>query len=167
MSIASEVGRLQKAKADLKTVIEKRGVAVGNTTISNYTQLLDNCPYSMKGQFTPSEDTSTFSIQNLPFKPHTIIISNLELYNSIISGAVICYAQINTYPGVFTCGAEDGQSLTNLGIKKPMIIDVGIQNERILKEDIHGNTIDVYVKSNRMKNIYYEQIKEMASIVKK
>ena len=57
--------------------------------------------------------------------------------------------------------------LTNLGIKKPMIIDVGIQNERILKEDIHGNTIDVYVKSNRMKNIYYEQIKEMASIVKK
>ena len=48
-----------------------------------------------------------------------------------------------------------------------MIIDVGIQNERILKENIHGDTIDVYVKSNRMKNIYYEQIKEMASIVKK
>lgn len=117
MSIASEIERLQTAKADLKTAIEKRGITVGDTTIENYTQLLNNCPYSMKGQFTPSEDTNIFSIQNLPFKPHTIIISNIELYNSIISGAVICYAQINTYPGVFTCGSEDGQSLITLGIK--------------------------------------------------
>ena len=113
MSITTELQRISQAKADLKTVIEKRGVNVGDTTIDNYTQLLNNCPYSMKGQFTPSEDTSIFSIQNLPFKPHAIIISNTELYNSIISGAIVSYGQINTYPGVFVCGGEDGQSLTN------------------------------------------------------
>lgn len=62
---------------------------------------------------------------------------------------------------------NDYHKLINLGIKMPKMIDIDIQNERILKEYIHGDTIDVYVKNNKMKNIYYEQIREMASIVKK
>lgn len=61
---------------------------------------------------------------------------------------------------------KDYQRLINLGIKMPKMIDIDIQNERILKEYINGETIDVYVKNNNMKDIYYDQIKEMASIVK-
>lgn len=61
---------------------------------------------------------------------------------------------------------NDYQRLINLGIKMPKMIDIDIQNERILKEYINGETIDVYVKNNNMKDIYYDQIKEMASIVK-
>ena len=39
-----------------------------------------------------------------------------------------------------------------------MIIDVGIQNERILKEGIHGDTIDVYVKSKGIQREYFWSI---------
>ena len=61
---------------------------------------------------------------------------------------------------------NDYQKLINLGIRMPKMIDIDIQNERILKEYIHGDTIDIYVKNNKMKEIYYDQIREMANIVK-
>ena len=61
---------------------------------------------------------------------------------------------------------NDYQRLISLGIKMPKMIDIDIKNERILKEYIDGDTIDVYVKNNKMNDIYYNQIKEMASIVK-
>lgn len=61
---------------------------------------------------------------------------------------------------------NDYLKLINIGIRIPKMIDIDIQNERILKEYIHGDTIDVYVKKNQMKDIYYDQIREMANIVK-
>lgn len=43
MSIASEISRLQTAKADIKTAIEGKGVEVGeNLTISSYAPLIDS-----------------------------------------------------------------------------------------------------------------------------
>lgn len=60
---------------------------------------------------------------------------------------------------------NDYLKLLNTGIRIPKMIDIDIENERILKEYIHGDTIDKYVNNNQMKDIYYDQINEMSNIV--
>lgn len=46
------------------------------------------------------------------------------------------------------------------------MIDVDIENERILKEYIEGSTIYELVKADRMKNEYMEQVKAMCNFTK-
>ena len=44
MNIANEIARLQKAKADIKTVIENKGVTVGDGTIDSYAEKIKEIP---------------------------------------------------------------------------------------------------------------------------
>ena len=44
MSIASEIERIQRAKTDIKQVIEERGVNVGNVTIDHYAEKIAQIP---------------------------------------------------------------------------------------------------------------------------
>lgn len=70
MSIANEVIRLQNAKADIKTSIEKRGATIGTeNTIDTYAAILDSCPFIVEGTFIPEADTKIFSMSGLPFTP--------------------------------------------------------------------------------------------------
>lgn len=56
---------------------------------------------------------------------------------------------------------NDYKRLKTIGIKMPEMLDVDIQNERILKEFVDGDTIFDLVLNDRMKNIYLEQMYAM------
>ena len=56
---------------------------------------------------------------------------------------------------------RDYETLKNVGIPMPKLLDVDFQQERILKTYIHGDTVNVLVKENRMKPEYYGQIRVM------
>ncbi len=58
---------------------------------------------------------------------------------------------------------SDYKKLAKTGIRMPRMLEVDSQNERILKEYIEGSTIFELVKTDKMKDIYIEQVKEMAS----
>lgn len=56
---------------------------------------------------------------------------------------------------------KDYERLKKIGIRMPEMFDVDIENERILKEYIDGDTIYDYVLQNEMKQDYIDQMKEM------
>ena len=56
---------------------------------------------------------------------------------------------------------RDYETLKRVGILVPELLDVDSQQERILKTYIHGDTVNVLVKENRMKPEYYSQIRVM------
>ena len=62
---------------------------------------------------------------------------------------------------------NDYKTLSNVGIRLPKLIEVDIENERILKEYIDGETIDKYVLLDKMKEDYIHQIREMCEILYK
>ncbi len=60
---------------------------------------------------------------------------------------------------------RDYKRLNEIGIKMPKMIDVDIENERILKEFIDGDTIFDLVARGEMKQTYIEQLKEMCALL--
>ena len=58
---------------------------------------------------------------------------------------------------------NDYQRLLQTGIRLPKMLDMDIENERILKEYIEGPTIYDLVKQDEMKEEYIEQVREMAT----
>ena len=56
---------------------------------------------------------------------------------------------------------RDYERLRAIGIPLPALLDVDIQQERILKEYIDGDTIDRIVLRDEMQSEYYEQIHAM------
>lgn len=61
---------------------------------------------------------------------------------------------------------RDYKTLADIGIKMPKMLDVDHENERILKEFIDGDTILVLVEQGKMKECYFSQVREMASVLK-
>ena len=59
----------------------------------------------------------------------------------------------------------DYKRLWEIGIKMPQMIDFDIDNERILKEFIDGETIAEIVKKGGMKPEYIAQVKEMCALL--
>ena len=60
---------------------------------------------------------------------------------------------------------NDYKLLSGVGVRIPKMIDVDIENERILKEYIDGDTIYDYVLSDRNVDLYIEQIKDMCRVL--
>ena len=60
---------------------------------------------------------------------------------------------------------RDYETLTKIGIKMPRMIDCDVQNERILKEFIDGETIMTLVERGEMNQIYIEQLKSMCDLL--
>lgn len=56
---------------------------------------------------------------------------------------------------------NDYNRLKKIGIRIPEMIDVDVENERILKKYIEGSTIYELVKSDCMKNEYIEQVRDI------
>ena len=61
---------------------------------------------------------------------------------------------------------NDYKRLVETGISLPKLIDIDIENERILKEYVDGLTIDQLIIKEEMKEEYLNQVKEMALQVK-
>lgn len=62
---------------------------------------------------------------------------------------------------------NDYKKLKSIGIKLPEMLDVDIENERILKEYIEGSTIYELVFQDKMKEEYIAQMKEMCTLLYK
>ncbi|EID85103.1 hypothetical protein MSI_13600 [Treponema sp. JC4] len=60
---------------------------------------------------------------------------------------------------------NDYKKLSSIGIRMPAMLEVDVQNERILKEYIEGTTIYDLVIQDCMKEDYFNQIKEMCSLL--
>ena len=60
---------------------------------------------------------------------------------------------------------RDYERLRNIGIPIPKLLAVDEKQERILKEYIPGDTIDVYVKEDRMEDGFFWQVEEMCRLL--
>ena len=60
---------------------------------------------------------------------------------------------------------NDYNRLLQTGIRLPRMLDVDIENERIVKEYIDGPTIYEFVKDDVMDDSYIVQVREMAQMV--
>lgn len=60
---------------------------------------------------------------------------------------------------------RDYERLKNIGIRIPKMIDVDIEEERILKEYIDGDTIFDMVKNYQMEDIFTSQVKKMCEVL--
>ena len=61
---------------------------------------------------------------------------------------------------------NDYARLSETGIRIPRMIDIDIQNERIIKEYIDGPTISELVEAGEMKDEYISQVREMADMAR-
>lgn len=62
---------------------------------------------------------------------------------------------------------NDYERLSKIGIRIPVMYDIDIENERILKEYINGDTIFDLVLTDRMNDIYIEQVLDMCNLLYK
>ncbi len=60
---------------------------------------------------------------------------------------------------------NDYNRLKAIGIKIPAMVDVDIENERILKEFIDGDTIYELILQDRMDSRYMEQVRGMCTLL--
>lgn len=60
---------------------------------------------------------------------------------------------------------NDYERLRTIGIRMPEMIEVDVENERILKEFIEGDTIYELVLQDRMKSTYIEQMNSMCVLL--
>ena len=61
---------------------------------------------------------------------------------------------------------NDYERLIQAGIRIPKMMDIDIENERIIKEYIEGMTIDELVKQDEMREEYLAQVRKMAKQAK-
>ena len=60
---------------------------------------------------------------------------------------------------------RDYARLRNIGIPIPKLLAADEKQERILKEYIPGDTIDVYVKEDRMEDGFFRQMEDMCRLL--
>ena len=60
---------------------------------------------------------------------------------------------------------NDYKRLKAIGIRIPEMLDVDVEQERILKEYIEGDTIFELVKKDEMQESYFTQMKEMCALL--
>ena len=60
---------------------------------------------------------------------------------------------------------RDYERLRKIGIRMPKLLEVDEKQERILKEYIPGDTIDVLVKEDRMEEDYFRQMEQMCQLL--
>lgn len=89
MSIVEDLSRIINAKNSLRTVIQSRGIQIGeNARISDYAEILTSLPYIIKGSFTPEEDVYVFSLSGLDFTPESVLFWNNELATNLVAGGI-------------------------------------------------------------------------------
>ena len=70
-----------------------------------------------------------------------------------------------TFGNKIVAEQTDYQRLLQTGIRIPKMLDIDLENERILKEYIDGPSISELVEKDKMKVLYLNQMKEMARIM--
>jgi tRNA A-37 threonylcarbamoyl transferase component Bud32 len=62
---------------------------------------------------------------------------------------------------------KDYKSLTTVGVRMPVMLEIDMEQERILKQYIEGDTIDLLVAEDRMKPEYFQQIYDICKLLYK
>lgn len=60
---------------------------------------------------------------------------------------------------------DDYKRLSAIGIKMPIMLDVDVENERIVKEFVDGDTVYDLVLRDKMQVDYLEQVKAMCNLL--
>ena len=60
---------------------------------------------------------------------------------------------------------RDYQTLLNLRIRMPKLLDVDFENERILKEYIEGETVMALAQRDEVQEVHVEQVKKMCNLL--
>lgn len=72
MSIATEIERLQTAKADIKTAIENKGVTVGDKTIDTYAELISKITSGSSGKKFVEGTVTFVDVTTAPTVEHNL-----------------------------------------------------------------------------------------------
>ena len=157
MSIASEITRLQTAKADLKTAIEGKGVTVAaSATLDDYADLVDaietgggggSVPHVEAIDYTPAVNTQTLSIplsftnpplciyiylDTEPNSPSVATVSSIRLQNKDVaanSGTVTLAGGNRRTNDIAVGGGRDYWSSTPEGTIAHDTIDISVANK--------------------------------------
>lgn len=81
MSIKTEIERIAQAKSQITQIIQERGINLENNVLLNeYSSIIDEFPYAVKGTITPEEDIPNFSLSGFNFIPTGIVFSCTDAY---------------------------------------------------------------------------------------
>lgn len=116
----------------------------------------------------------TMSVNGIEYQIHKLLGRGKGGYSYLAEkdGVLYVLKQIHHEPcDYYTFGNKieaeknDYAKLLETGIRIPKMMDIDIENERIIKEYIDGPTISELVEKDAMKETYIDQVKEMAGKV--
>ena len=147
MSIASEIQRIQGAKADIKTAIENKGVTVDSTKkISEYADLIDTIKTNIDFKLTEQKSTPT---QNQVL--HTTTFTDLPCTKALLicyfTGQQGGYVSVSSVTGAnrtLLVGSDSRSGNTNVNVS--YLTD--ITNKLIIKTYHNHNNVNQSVKLN-------------------
>ena len=120
-------------------------------------------------------DLDTITVNNIPYSVIRLLGKGKGGYSYLAqrNGRQYVIKQIHHEPcDYYTFGNKieaeqnDYQRLTDAGIRIPKMLDIDIENERIVKEYIDGDTIFDMVKNGCSVAAYLPQVREMAALAK-
>lgn len=133
MSIATEITRLQTAKADLKTSIEGKGVTVPSATkIDGYADLVDSIQTGGGGAFKVAEGTfvgdgTTYydvELSGVEFSPDIVLITRADLRNmSAVNMRALAY--FTGWKGRYFSGGQSSSGATNINSRNSIALAEG------------------------------------------
>ena len=123
MSIATEIQRLQTAKANIKTAIENKGVTVGDGTIDTYADKINEISSGGSGDYEQGFEDGKNSVVQLDRYLKTAQFTSLNMFGK--SEAVFNFDNIvNSLGNLFYCDTEEKRNTTveHLTINCPTLI---------------------------------------------
>ena len=144
MSVATEIQRLQQAKADIKSAIEEKGVTVGDGTIDTYAEKIGEISGGGSGLPTDIAEiqTGSFTVANDTAEGVFVALTMSEAPTNIIvfaeNDVQETYSQLlNIYGGI--CGYVEGNvnQICSYHATHPTIFGIGY------RDTYNGGIIDI------------------------
>ena len=110
MSIASEIQRLQTAKADIKAAIEEKGVAVGDDTIDTYAAKIGEISGGGSGDYEQGYEDGKNSVVPLDRYMKSVRFTSLNMFGT--KEAVLNLDNINGLANLFQITDEESVNTT-------------------------------------------------------
>ncbi len=123
MSIATEIQRLQSAKADIKTAIENKGVTVGDGTIDTYAEKISEISGGGSGDYDQGFEDGKNSVVQLDRYLKSATFTSLNMFGT--KEAVLNFDSItNSLANLFYCDTEEKRNNTveHLTINCPALV---------------------------------------------
>lgn len=130
MSIATEIQRLQTAKANIKTAIENHGVSVGDGTLDTYADLISQISGGGGSSETPTINGRVFDCGTFSFE------TDQTEYHYVTHSLGVVPSAAFVWTSSMPLTDEDGNNLTYICAK--MIIDTSTNRNGVTQCIIDG-----------------------------